>query len=113
MPLFLQIFSCFKLLENKPRKLTFLCENEGYDKYIIIQKLHRCPHTNLPCKQEVWRKHCCGGINYVSASSYPDQVHFFTILHEIPEFGPHFLPHTTKVSQDTQLLEGLINLEIT
>ena len=45
--------------------------------------------------------------------TYPNQVHFLAILHEVPNFGPHLLPHPSKVPQNTKLLEGLIDLQHT
>lgn len=46
-------------------------------------------------------------------TTHPDHVHFLAILHEVPNFGPHLLPHPTKVPQHAELLEGLIDLEHT
>lgn len=45
--------------------------------------------------------------------THPDHVHFFAVLHEVPNFGFQLLPHPTKIPQHTELLEGLVNLQRT
>lgn len=41
---------------------------------------------------------------------YPDQVHLLTVLHEVPQFGSHLLPHSSQVPEHTKLLEGPVHL---
>lgn len=41
---------------------------------------------------------------------YPDHVHLLAVLHEVPHFGSHLLPHPTQVHEHTKLLEGPVHL---
>lgn len=41
---------------------------------------------------------------------YPDHVHLLTVLHEVPDFGSHLLPHPAQVLEHTELLEGPVHL---
>lgn len=62
-------------------------------------------------KQEEQREHCSDMCTFkLAVRTHPDQVHFLTVLHEVPNFGPHLLPHPSEVPQHTELLEGLVNL---
>lgn len=47
----------------------------------------------------------------VVALVYPDHVHLLAILHEIPHFGSHLLPHPTQVPEHTKLLKGPVHLK--
>lgn len=41
---------------------------------------------------------------------YPDHVHLLAVLHKIPDFGSHLLPHPAQVPEHTELLEGPVHL---
>ncbi len=41
---------------------------------------------------------------------YPDHIHLLAVLHEVPEFGSHLLPHSPQVPEHTKLLEGPVHL---
>lgn len=76
--------------------------------------MHRLLSLTPSCKQKEHREHSSDMCTCkLSAHTHPDQVHFLAVLHEVPNFGSHLLPHPTKVPQHTELLEGLINLQHT
>lgn len=76
--------------------------------------MHQLLSLTLSYKQEEHREHSSDMCTcMLSVNTHPDQVHFLAALHKVPNFGSHLLPHTTKVPEHTELLEGLIHLQHT
>lgn len=42
--------------------------------------------------------------------THPNQVHFFAVLHKIPDFWSHLLPHAPEISEHTKLLKCFVDL---